>query len=445
MSNEGQSLFEYFASRNLFIDTAQSTLSGLSQSRRTELIRECHDRLPVARRSDALTTFDFTVNGELAGAPFPCSSISCRMQNLMELTRFSVLYADSVVLPNPFAERPHNSASLFQTGFHPEDPVNFALLYFLRPLIEAGIVTFAKRIPHFCPDCLAKHGDLEKLGFVRDLEVTANLFYEQFSPKVSYTLERADGGYRLTAHGPVELIRHGSTSHNYSEVPEAIQKRLAEAPGGTLALSAEEITWVFPFLLQTVVDDVYTQHFLTSDLHCHYLTNRDLDVQIIEFIEGKSSPPPPQATIDAFKHVIPFIENVPLARLLHLRESEAEAFRVYKDALSAALKNIKSLDSNAVRELFADTVRPELNKIESIIKSSKSSLRRLLGRDFVVGMGSVAVGLFTGEALGALLTAMGLTSLARTAIDSVREPSDIKKEKYYFLWRAVQLAKEYKD
>ena len=45
--------------------------------------------------------FNFYANSTLAGAPYPCSALECRMKNVIDLLRFAALYADKILLPSP--------------------------------------------------------------------------------------------------------------------------------------------------------------------------------------------------------------------------------------------------------------------------------------------------------------------------------------------------------
>jgi hypothetical protein len=438
MKDAASRFFEHLASKNVFVDTAEKTLAALSPEKLEEFLVECCELLPLANRSDALTVFDFTVNAELAGAPFPCSERACRMDNLEELARFAALYANSVVLPNPLASGPHDppieSDQTLTDTFH--------LLYFLRPLMEAGVVVFAPRPPHFCPDCLANRGDQANAEFVRALETTANTLLQRYSPQVSYTLQDTGGDYVLEAKGPTRLIRHGASCRYFSDVPAKIRDRLAQAPGRKVELDAEEMKWCLLSLISPIIDDIYTQHWLTDTFRCQYLTNRELDLDVIEAIRRPDRVERGGVLASNFDHPLPFIDNVPLSSLLRLRAKEGEAFRVYRDALTKALDSTPSLSSASIPELFSDTVRPELNKIDVLLRSSRSGLRGLLGRDFIVGVGTIALGLFLGDAIGTVVAGAG-GALLKPWIDSLREPSELRKEKYYFLWRVRQLAKRH--
>ena len=56
-----------------------------------------HANVPVSE-------FSFVSNGRLSGAPAPCPGTKCRVPPARELARFSALYADHVVIRNPFEQ-----------------------------------------------------------------------------------------------------------------------------------------------------------------------------------------------------------------------------------------------------------------------------------------------------------------------------------------------------
>jgi hypothetical protein len=73
----------------------------------------------------------------LRGGPRPCADWACRKRRLDELIRFAALYADQILIPDPFwdfdlrVDDPWTRRSLLD---------DLAGLGELRPLMEAGIV-----------------------------------------------------------------------------------------------------------------------------------------------------------------------------------------------------------------------------------------------------------------------------------------------------------------
>ena len=68
-------------------------------------------------------------------------------------------------------------------------------------------------------------------------------------------------------------------------------------------------------------------------------------------------------------HQLPFIQNVPLASLLDLRQEEEESFQCYRDAIrSAASLARESNDVDSLQSIKDNILSPTIYKIDAIIK-----------------------------------------------------------------------------
>jgi hypothetical protein len=90
--------------------------------------------------------FSFLVSSSLSGAGNPSFGIESRLQRAGRLARFAALYADTVLIPDPFEGVLYGETSK-------RDLVEFfhtlAVLQTLQSEIEAGIVRFAPRTSRF--------------------------------------------------------------------------------------------------------------------------------------------------------------------------------------------------------------------------------------------------------------------------------------------------------
>ncbi|MCX6039004.1 MAG: hypothetical protein NTW99_14200 [Chloroflexi bacterium] len=149
-----------------------------------------------------------------------------------------------------------------------------------------------------------------------------------------------------------------------------------------------------------------------------------------------------RALIDGFSHDIPYISNVPINKLIELRQKEGEAFEVYRDALNRALMQIDDSSVPRARQVFSDTVLPELHKINNAIKNSRKLLKRSIAQELLLGAGFIGIGLFSGlvpATFGECLAAVGgysfITGIANEIKNLATEPPEIRENSYYFLWK----------
>jgi hypothetical protein len=191
-----------------------------------------------------------------------------------------------------------------------------------------------------------------------------------------------------------------------------------------------------------ILDDVLLHNWYSNRYGCNYLTAREIDLNLISNINDENTNGASLALSKAFGHSLPMIENISIDGLLKLRTEEAEAFHVYRDALSKGLETAGCTDGKLYQQIFDDIVRPEVNKIDSTIKNSRKLLKESIRQDIVFGAGFVSVGLFSGilpPNIGQILAALGGFKYVSGLLDKTnqlfKEPPHIRDNKYYFLWK----------
>ncbi len=112
------------------------------------------------------TVFSFSASSSLSGGIYPCSEISCRLNNVYELSVFAALYADKVLIPNFFEyiyeyDFNFSSEEMFY-NFLNRFMGDLVLMLDLKPLIREEIVCINPRIKSFCAECLKKEIKKEK-------------------------------------------------------------------------------------------------------------------------------------------------------------------------------------------------------------------------------------------------------------------------------------------
>ena len=99
--------------------------------------------------------YNFYANSTLAGAPYPCADLDCRLKNLDDLLRFSALYADKMLMQSPFDKHYEN----LETGnkINRLDLVgDIIIILYLKSFVLAGIIGFFSSYVCLCEDCLKK-------------------------------------------------------------------------------------------------------------------------------------------------------------------------------------------------------------------------------------------------------------------------------------------------
>src|SRR3989338_4001732 len=100
-----------------------------------------------ARKIIDSSIFNFSAGSSIGGGIRPCSCMDCRIENVHKLATFAALYADKVIIPNPFEHIYYNLSSDF--NFKNNEQWNFfvnrligdiVVMLNLKPLINKGLL-----------------------------------------------------------------------------------------------------------------------------------------------------------------------------------------------------------------------------------------------------------------------------------------------------------------
>ena len=100
----------------------------------------------------------FLASSSLSGAGNPCFDPHCCFARAKALGRFAALYADTVLIRDPFGDILHESDS---ARLRLEFALKLGVLDLLRHEIEAGVVIFAPTHFPLCEDGLKKFNQVE--------------------------------------------------------------------------------------------------------------------------------------------------------------------------------------------------------------------------------------------------------------------------------------------
>jgi hypothetical protein len=154
------------------------------------------------------------------------------------------------------------------------------------------------------------------------------------------------------------------------------------------------------------------------------------------------------AAVDSLSHPLSFLDNVPLDRILKVRQKEGEAFLVYRDAMRNLLASAGGKSAKELREAFDDEIRPELNRIDLVMTNARRIASVSTLTDAALVFASVSIAAFSGllptslgispefvglgAALGGWQGAKGLAS----KLSSLRAtPKEVSDNRFAFLWR----------
>jgi hypothetical protein len=382
--------------------------------------------------------FTFSANSTLSGAPFPCFSPVCRLENLDSVIKFSALYADKVYLTNPFekyvyAETVDDFTKTNLAG-------DISGLFYLQPFLNDGIIAIQNNIAFLCESHLAEIEKLEK-EIEKEVERARKALIKMYQKEVKVSLVSWDDEIFISLSGPEHLIEHGQLDM-VGNIPEPLLRNYTL--GDTKELSKQEIkeNHLFDYFTNRITRDLFQQSVRVHLYRTQYLTDRKVELDLTSTLEKPEVAQASKALLEGLTHSIPTLDTVEPRKLLTLRRKEGEAFEVYRDKLQAALSKSATLNPREMKQLVQDEVNPEIHKIERTIKKERKLLINSLKDDLLIGAGYLAIGIFSGllsSQAKEIITALGgfsfATSVARKVFQLGQEPDSVQENPYYFLWK----------
>jgi hypothetical protein len=209
---------------------------------------------------------------------------------------------------------------------------------------------------------------------------------------------------------------------------------------------------LFASEIDRIIDDISTQNAAANRFNCQYITDRSIDLELMDIVSDRNARAFNRAAADALSHPLAFIDNVPLERLLKIRKRDGEAFLVYRDAMRKILAQARGKTSMELREAFEEEIRPELNKIELLLKNARRLTAVSTLTDVAVIAASVSVAAFSGLLpsglvppelvnVGAALGGwQGVKGLASNVARLRTAPKEVSENRFAFLWKVKRHA-----
>lgn len=393
------------------------------------------------RPTQNLGVFDFSASGSISGGIYPCSEIDCRLRNVYELAAFSALYADKVIIPNPFEHIYHYLTSDFNFANQEQFYIfcnrlmgDIVIMLNLRPLVDGGILYINPQLRSFCKECWARNLKEQK-ALINDFHKLESRIITDLNKNIKFVL---DTKKTIVAEGTPNYL--GSEVFRFLILPKIFETFKKSIPHTFSPTEVETLRLWEPFVTP-VIEDLILQKFSMVNLNTAYLTNRGIEADIINNFEENADKNKEKAIIDGMAHKLPFIENATLSSLVNVRRHEAEAFAVYRDVVKNTIQETKN-ETNAaiIKNIVEDKINPELHKLDQIIKNHKDDFQRQGRKDLVFNSLLLIAGLFSGSN-SALIggTSAILKDLLKDYSGAKQIPTVVKNSDYYFLWKLEKL------
>jgi hypothetical protein len=414
---------------------------------------------------DELPNYKFVANAELSGQDYGgCRGLACRIERVDELTRFATLWAEKIYIPSYFDEhRIMSEASAASESrnnefeFKNDYSGHIKCLLRLKPLLENGIVEIIRGEAQVCPTCMAeKINQCEEIknSLLKHVEVLADEYRKMVSAKLIKDERREKLGiYCVEMKVPEEISHHKSMIRTLYKLPAWLKTKYMNTET-TVTLGKRELRklGIPDSYIQSQAYSVMFSQVLSTlqGLDASLLTNSHLEVQLLNYIANSDENINRNQVLQReLACELPILLGIPLESLIEIREKEHEAFLVYRDSIRIATNEYisKGLNSKDAKQVYEDLILPKLNSLNLEVKVIKDRAWRNLKLDISVLVTCGVFGLLSNLLAMQipLLAASGVTGvtlvdIAKNFGDASGTPSEIKKDDFYFLWKASRKA-----
>jgi hypothetical protein len=412
-----------------------------------------------------LQDYHFLANSRMSGIfGRACNTRRCRSQRVDRLSRFATLYSDAVYIQSYFSDFKHYHID-------PKDPFSehnlrnsisgsIQIVNQIEPLLRNGIVRFVPTAILLCPNCNAKL--IEQLdSFDANLSKQMNKLHELYSQTTSANLEilptpSADGHkYEVHITCDQDLDEHGGGILTTSKLSPILLKKAASNPSlKQYQLSSSEILrgHVIKGLLQGIATDVTCLKFYCSNSNLKYLTDRKLDVSILQATTEEHNFLKYNDVLSSqLMFEMPIFSNISLSTLLKIRANEYDAFTSYRETINHLVNEYvaqgRELSPKIAKQIYSDIIQPKVSRLDKRISSIRASAILRSTATVALSTSSLIFGLYGNylpPAFQAALISLGLTSAVGTAKslpNIIGTPAEIRNDNLYFLWKLSKMSK----
>jgi len=364
---------------------------------------------------------------------------------MRELGYFAALYADKVWYSSPF------------TGLKDLkelDDLRLELAFYLsrlnhqRPLFDAGLLSLAPfHSSDICRDCYSRLIGSTNNEFSRRLNKLEKSLRKRCLSEVDFYVEqRGQSGVALIPRGPSTLIdEHYGGRFIVSGAPEGLLEFAKSSSSRTLLPKrlADKLD-VPAIICDDILNDIMNQNLYANRYGTGYLTQREIDLELATELLPIGLRRKSEMLNASFSHELPLLGGIHAGDLVRFRQSDGDAFQVYRDALSQAISEVSEDSPNKFQQAFDDVVRPEIHRISARITSARRTLVKDFATDALVATGFVGVGLFSGVLpanIGPVIAALGgyhfFRDAGRKLSELILDPPDVRDSSFHFLWKVA--------
>lgn len=442
-------LEDFYESLELMKLTPPNVYKRMMKLKNNKIEEVIHVLNTLIKESEDLSTpsslYNFVASENLSGGSQYCSKIDCRFEKATEMANFASLYADTVLIINPFDK--YLEVQQFNETVRESIANDILIIWYFSPLIMRGIIRFALTEHHFCIDCCKKLKLPTKYEI--DSENIYNYLLKEYQDNTTVYFEN-DGKFgKIEILGSEELIDHGAIYLSFTHyTPKELCKYANRKGKHKLDSETLERSKLLYHLPDIIMKDFAVQDWYTKNFDFSYLTNREVDVKLINQTNNYDTNLRDSKIFECLAHQLPIIRDVDIKNLLKIRENDGESFVLYRNNMKKLVRELPNNPSH-IKEAFSDIVQVEIDKINISLSESRKSLIKNIAKNVLITSGIVTIGLNTGilpNNIKEIVAVAGGCGLAQTAINNITDnftkPNTLRENPYYFLWKVNKLAEK---
>jgi hypothetical protein len=377
-----------------------------------------------------------------------CRCWDCRAGKLEALARYTALYADKLIIP----------VDLGHLHAGPEAArIAIADLYFkyalLRPLFDESLVAFG--VDRRCL-CVACDREFDSLCDIHVAAAFDAYLAKERGVRVVYRPPRGYKSWYTELQGPKEYIAHGNIHlapfDGYEKKPAwapRVLRKIDGSPGAYMSPRSIRKHRIGGRIFAELARDAVFQQYYGIRYNAEYITDSSIESDFLASIYRRNDlGRGVQTLLSLLKQELPLLSELPLRRVLSIRRNERDVFLLYRNALSGVVKQYlkpgNELTEAASREIFTDSILPQLLKLKVDASARRRSARRrsmtkVMAPFAAVGLGMIA-GLIPAE-MKEIFKAGGVaaaTQLADLLTSLEKNPAEVHSHNFYFLFRLSQ-------
>lgn len=395
----------------------------------------------------------------LGGAGDECFYSECRLRKVNQLAQFAVMYSNRTYIYNFFCRYLSSEIHSRVTDSALERQhlyADFVVLKELKPLIEGGVLIPVTPPAYVCYDCLTKGMYGPKSG--GRLRRAKKTLAKEYLRNTSVELERTSRYHMLRFSGPDPYYEHPIAAILAALPPsiaeqQRIMKNLKSNRKIMIPKYLQKQLKLHEMLANKVMANISFELLMAQALNTSFVTHQSVHLSFLASAFGNTEIE--RKNYIASKYLsssVPFLNDVNVKELLKLREQEADAFILYRHALSEMIREFlasgEGLTEQKARVMYSDYILPQLTKLERRVEIAKRNLIKGVRRSVLAWCGVISFGTYAGLIPTEFIAgakALGFTALAASGLKKLMAITDakesIRNEELYFLWKVKQLAR----